>query len=53
VGAAGRNHREAVLVLVDHAVEQHRPVDVEHFLDRSIQIARLLAADADRMIGLG
>src|SRR6185503_15617604 len=30
VGAARRDHREAVLFRVDHAVEQHRLVDLDH-----------------------
>src|SRR3569623_3744762 len=53
VGAARRDHREAVFRRVDHAVAQHRPVDIDHLLDRMVEIARLLAANADGVHRLG
>ena len=53
VGAAGRNHREAVFRRIDHAIEQHRLLHVDHLADLLVELARMRAADAVRVIGLG
>ncbi len=50
---ARRNHRETILRRVDHAVENHRPLHLDHLRNGGIEIGGLLAADADRVIGLG
>ena len=53
MGAARRNHREAVFRRIDHAVEQHRLLHLKHFADLLVEFARMRAADAVRMIRLG
>src|SRR5260370_31959169 len=51
--AAGRDHRKAIFGRIDHAVEDHRAIDREHFSDPGIELVRFCAADADAMIRLG
>src|SRR5262249_5544106 len=50
---AGRDHREAVLRGIDHAIEDHRAIGLEHRADRIIELGGLGAADTDAMVGLG
>src|ERR1051326_5012757 len=53
VGAARRDHREAVLRRIDHAIEDHRTVRPEYLPDRGVELGRIRAADADAMVRLG
>src|ERR671913_2016139 len=43
VGTAGRDHGEAVFRRIDHAVEDHRLVDIDHFPDRIVEVTGPLA----------
>ena len=53
MGLARWNHRETVLKSSDAAVEQHRPLDLDHFIDRTIEIARLGHLQSDATEGIG
>jgi len=44
---AGRNHREAVFQRSDAAIEQHRALDLDHLLERTVEIAGLDRLQAD------
>ena len=46
MGFAGRDHRVAVFVLFNQAVEHNGAVVVQHFHDRIVQIGGVMALDA-------
>src|SRR6266436_2194833 len=48
VRRAGRDHREAVLRLIDYDVENHGTVDRQHLADRRVEISRALDPQPDR-----
>src|ERR1700736_1767565 len=48
VSRTGRDHREAVLRLIDHDIEYHGTIDRQHFPDRRIEISRALDPQPDR-----
>src|SRR5260370_7621980 len=48
---AGRDHREAVLGRIDHAVADHRAIDREHFSYRCIHLLPFSAPHSHPLIG--
>src|SRR5690606_1231277 len=53
VRLARGDHREAVLMPLDQAVEDHRAVIADHLEDRIVQILRILALDPLAAEGFG
>src|ERR671927_220657 len=53
VRRARGDHREAVLELVDAAIDDHRLVNGEHLLDHVVDLRDLAGAQADRAERLG
>src|SRR6267378_728133 len=53
VRRTGRDHREAVLRLIDYDVENHGTVDRQHLADRRVEVSRALDPQPDRAERLG
>src|SRR4029077_5712667 len=48
VSGTGRDHRETVLRLIDHDIENHGTNDRQHLADRRIELIRALDPQPDR-----
>ena len=49
----GRNHREAVFLLIDADIDNGDAIGLEHFLNDAIELVGRFSAQADAAIGFG